>query len=147
MLIDLQICNCKLQEREEKYALHRVIRCKKHLFRCCTGIEKEALNQADLMVKSGRINDVEAYRASVFAREEEGTTGIGEGIAIPHGRGASVSKPGPAAMVIKNGVEFESLLVARAMRGNGQVYKAGNPSAAKTTQASGRHRHLLCECL
>ena len=72
--------------------------------------KEEALNQAiDLMVKSGKINDVEAYKASVFAREEEGTTGIGEGIAIPHGRGESVSKPGLAAMVIKNGVEFESL--------------------------------------
>ncbi len=72
--------------------------------------KEEALNQAiDLMVKSGKINDVEAYKASVFAREEEGTTGIGEGIAIPHGRGESVSKPGLAAMVIKNGVEFDSL--------------------------------------
>lgn len=39
--------------------------------------KEEALNQAiDLMVKSGKINDVEAYKASVFAREEEGTTGI-----------------------------------------------------------------------
>ena len=72
--------------------------------------KKEALDQAiDLMVKSGKINDVEAYRASVYAREEEGTTGIGDGIAIPHGRGESVSKPGLAAMVIRNGVEFESL--------------------------------------
>jgi len=189
------------------------------------------------MVKSGRINDVEAYRASVFAREEEGTTGIGEGIAIPHGRGESVSKPGLAAMVIKNGVEFESLddepvhllfliaapntkdnihldvlsklstllmdelfvanlkaaktveeflsivdkaeadfiiiaadtqvpmdrfhgkkmiecqvsdgiskadeLVARAMRGDGQIYKAGNPSAAKQVQASGSFGHKI----
>ena len=72
--------------------------------------KKEALDQAiDLMVKSGKIKDVEAYRASVYEREEEGTTGIGEGIAIPHGRGESVLKPGLAAMVIKNGVEFESL--------------------------------------
>lgn len=72
--------------------------------------KEEALNQAiELMVKSGKINDVEAYKASVFAREEEGTTGVGDGIAIPHGRGASVSKPGLAAMVIKNGVEFDAL--------------------------------------
>ena len=72
--------------------------------------KEESLNQAiDLMTKSGKINDVEAYKLSVFAREEEGTTGVGEGIAIPHGRGASVSKPGLAAMVIKNGVDFESL--------------------------------------
>lgn len=45
----------------------------------------------------------------MYAREEEGTTGIGEGIAIPHGRGESVSRPGLAAMVVKDGVDFESL--------------------------------------
>ena len=45
----------------------------------------EALNQCiDLMAKSGKIADVEKYRKGVFAREEEGTTGIGMGIAIPH---------------------------------------------------------------
>ena len=47
----------------------------------------EALNQCiDLMAKSGKISDVEKYRKGVFAREEEGTTGIGMGIAIPHCR-------------------------------------------------------------
>lgn len=72
--------------------------------------KKEALDQmVDLMVKSGKIKDVEAYRKTVYAREEEGTTGIGEGIAIPHGKGDSVIKPGLAAMVVKNGVEFDSL--------------------------------------
>ena len=63
----------------------------------------------DLMAKSGKINDIEAYRKLVFDREEESTTGVGEGIAIPHGKGACVKKPGLAAMVIKNGVDFESL--------------------------------------
>ena len=49
--------------------------------------KKEALDQVvDLMAKSGKINDVEAYRQRVYAREEESTTGIGEGIAIPHGK-------------------------------------------------------------
>lgn len=72
--------------------------------------KKEALDQViDLMLKSGKINDEAAYRESVYARENEGTTGIGEGIAIPHGRGDSVSGPGLAAMVVKNGVDFESL--------------------------------------
>ena len=72
--------------------------------------KKEALDQAiDLMVKSGKINDVEAYKLSVYEREEEGTTGVGDGIAIPHGRGESVSKPGLAAMVVKNGVDFDAL--------------------------------------
>ena len=61
------------------------------------------------MVRSGKINDREAYRAQVYAREEESTTGIGEGIAIPHGKCDAVTKPGLAAMVIKDGVEFDSL--------------------------------------
>lgn len=72
--------------------------------------KKEALDTlVDLMVKRGNINDVEAYRKLVYAREEESTTGIGEGIAIPHGKGAAVDKPGLAAMVVKEGVDFESL--------------------------------------
>ena len=72
--------------------------------------KSEALDQIiDLMVKSGKINDREAYRAQVYEREEESTTGIGEGIAIPHGKCDAVTKPGLAAMVIKDGVEFDSL--------------------------------------
>ena len=63
----------------------------------------------DLMVKSEKISDREAYRKQVYLREEESTTGIGEGIAIPHGKCDAVKKPGLAAMVIKNGVEFEAL--------------------------------------
>lgn len=70
----------------------------------------EALNQCiDLMAKSGKISDVEKYRKGVFAREEEGTTGIGMGIAIPHCKSDAVIKAGLAAMVVKDGVEFESL--------------------------------------
>ena len=61
------------------------------------------------MVKSGRINDKEAYRRQVYAREEESTTGIGEGIAIPHGKCGAVDRPGLAAMVVKDGVEFDAL--------------------------------------
>ena len=72
--------------------------------------KNEALDQAvELMVKSGRINDKEAYRRKVYAREEESTTGIGEGIAIPHGKCAAVDRPGLAAMVIKEGVDFDAL--------------------------------------
>ena len=62
-----------------------------------------------LMAKSGRISDEEAYRRQVYAREEESTTGIGEGIAIPHGKCDAVKKPGLAAMVIPGGVDFDSL--------------------------------------
>lgn len=72
--------------------------------------KSEALDQiVDLMVKSEKINDKEAYRKQVYAREEESTTGIGEGIAIPHGKCDAVTKPGLAAMVVKDGVDFDSL--------------------------------------
>ena len=72
--------------------------------------KSEALDQiVELMVKSEKINDKEAYRKQVYAREEESTTGIGEGIAIPHGKCDAVTKPGLAAMVVKDGVDFDSL--------------------------------------
>ena len=72
--------------------------------------KQEALDQmVDLMIQSGKINDREAYRQEVYRREEESTTGIGEGIAIPHGKGPFVDRPGLAAMVVKNGVDFDSL--------------------------------------
>ena len=72
--------------------------------------KSEALDQiVDLMVKSEKINDKEAYRKQVYAREEESTTGIGEGIAIPHGKCDAVTKPGLAAIVVKDGVDFDSL--------------------------------------
>lgn len=74
------------------------------------GSKSEALDMAvDLMVRSEKISDRDAYREQVYLREEESTTGIGEGIAIPHGKCDAVKKPGLAAMVIKDGVEFESL--------------------------------------
>lgn len=72
--------------------------------------KKETLDQAvALMANSGKLADVEQYRAQVYAREEESTTGIGEGIAIPHGKCDAVKAPGLATMVIKNGVEYDSL--------------------------------------
>lgn len=72
--------------------------------------KQETLDTAvNLMVKSGKINDEEKYRKGVYAREEEGTTGIGEGIAIPHCKSDAVTQPGLAAMVIKDGVDFDAL--------------------------------------
>ncbi len=64
---------------------------------------------AALMVKRGNISDEAAYREQIYKREEEGTTGIGEGIAIPHGKCGAVTAPGLAAMVIPDGVAFDSL--------------------------------------
>ena len=72
--------------------------------------KSEALDQmVALMVKSGNIRNEEEYRKQVYLREEESTTGIGEGIAIPHGKGDCVIKPGLAAMVVKDGVDFDAL--------------------------------------
>ena len=72
--------------------------------------KKATLDMAvELMAKSGKLMDVEQYRAQVYAREEESTTGIGEGIAIPHGKCDAVKTPGLAAMVIINGVDYDSL--------------------------------------
>lgn len=72
--------------------------------------KKDALEQmVALMAKSGKISDVETYRKGVYAREEEGTTGIGEGIAIPHCKSDAVKRPGLAAMVVKGGVDFDAL--------------------------------------
>lgn len=70
----------------------------------------EALDQmVALMTASGKIADEEGYRKQVYLREEESTTGIGGGIAIPHGKCSAVREPGLAAMVVRDGVEFESL--------------------------------------
>lgn len=63
----------------------------------------------ELMDKNGNIIDKDKYLELVMKREGEGSTGIGEEIAIPHGKGDSISAPGLAAMVIPNGVDFESL--------------------------------------
>ena len=72
--------------------------------------KKQALNQIiDLINKTGNITDKEQYKKIVFKREEQGTTGIGEGIAIPHGKSNIVKKTSLAAMVIPNGVEFDAL--------------------------------------
>ncbi|MCI5873614.1 MAG: fructose-specific PTS transporter subunit EIIC [Clostridiales bacterium] len=72
--------------------------------------KKDALDQmVALMAKSGKINDVEKYRQGVYAREKEGTTGIGEGIAIPHCKSDAVTRPGLAAMVVSDGVDFDAL--------------------------------------
>lgn len=70
----------------------------------------DVLNQmVDLMVAGGKVGDREEYLKAVFAREEEGSTGVGEGIAIPHGRCAGVKEPGLAAMTVPAGVEYDAL--------------------------------------
>lgn len=63
----------------------------------------------ELMVKRGNISDKDTYLKGVLAREEESTTGIGEGIAIPHCKSDAVNAPGLAAMVLPNGVDYDAL--------------------------------------
>lgn len=62
-----------------------------------------------LMEKTGVVRDSAAYRAAVLAREEEGSTGIGEGVAIPHAKTDAVTAPSLAAMVLPEGVDYDSL--------------------------------------
>ena len=62
-----------------------------------------------LMLKTGRINNLEEYKKLVLKREEEGSTGVGEEIAIPHGKGECVTEPGLIAMVVPNGVDYDAL--------------------------------------
>ena len=72
--------------------------------------KEELLKKAvELMVRQGNITDKEQYLNAVFAREEESTTGVGDGIAIPHGRCEGVSQPGLVAMVIPKGVDYDAL--------------------------------------
>ena len=72
--------------------------------------KNEAIDKlVDLMMENGNIKNKEEYKNVVLKREEEGTTGIGEGIAIPHGKTEAVTKPGLAAMVVPDGVDFASL--------------------------------------
>ena len=69
----------------------------------------DAINQmVDLMYKEGNISDKEKYKAAVIAREKESTTGIGDGIAIPHAKTDAVKAPGLAAMTLPEGVDYEA---------------------------------------
>lgn len=74
-----------------------------------TSKEDVLKKMVSLMVNSGKINDEQKYLNGVFKREEESTTGVGEGIAIPHCKSDAVDRPGLAAMIVPDGVEFDSL--------------------------------------
>lgn len=72
--------------------------------------KKEAIEVlVDLMDKEGYLNDKEEYKNEVLKREELSTTGIGDGIAIPHGKTKAVKCAGLSSMVVKDGVDFDSL--------------------------------------
>ncbi|WP_027340708.1 PTS sugar transporter subunit IIA [Halonatronum saccharophilum] len=62
-----------------------------------------------LLHKSGRIEDKEEFYEKVLAREEEGSTGMGRGVAIPHGKSSQVKELSLALGISRNGVDFDSL--------------------------------------
>ena len=72
--------------------------------------KEEAINHlVDLLDQSGKLNDKEIYKESVLNREAQSTTGIGDGVAIPHGQSEGVETAGLSAMVVKEGLDFKSL--------------------------------------
>lgn len=72
--------------------------------------KSEAIDMlVDLQVKSGKIADREEYKKGILAREEQGSTAVGEGIAIPHAKSAAVKAPSLAAMTVPDGVDYEAL--------------------------------------
>lgn len=72
--------------------------------------KSEAIDMlVDLQVKGGKISDREEYRKGILAREEQGSTAVGEGIAIPHAKNKGVKAPSLAAMTVPQGVDYEAL--------------------------------------
>ncbi|MCI1824008.1 MAG: fructose-specific PTS transporter subunit EIIC [Megasphaera sp.] len=72
--------------------------------------KKSAIDHmVDLMAANGNLIDKGTYKKCVFDREQEGSTGIGEGIAIPHAKTAAVREPGLAAMISRDGIDFDSI--------------------------------------
>ena len=71
--------------------------------------KEEAINHlVDLLDQSGKLNDKEIYKESVLNREAQSTTGIGDGVAIPHGQSEGVKTAGLSAMVVKEGLDFKA---------------------------------------
>lgn len=66
----------------------------------------ELVNQLDA---AGKLTDKEAFKENILAREQQSTTGIGEGIAIPHAKSAAVKHPAIAFGRALNGIDFESM--------------------------------------
>ncbi|WP_270440654.1 PTS fructose transporter subunit IIABC [Faecalibacillus intestinalis] len=72
--------------------------------------KEEAIDHlVNLLDQSGKLNDKEIYKESVLNREKQSTTGIGDGVAIPHGQSEGVKTAGLSAMVVKEGLDFKSL--------------------------------------
>lgn len=75
----------------------------------CSNKDEAIDTLVSLMAKQGNLNNQDVYKQGIYAREELSTTGIGEEIAIPHAQSEAVNAPGLAAMVVKDGVDYQSL--------------------------------------
>ena len=72
--------------------------------------KEEAIDHlVNLLDQSGKLNGKGIYKESVLNREAQSTTGIGDGVAIPHGQSEGVETAGLSAMVVKEGLDFKSL--------------------------------------
>ena len=72
--------------------------------------KEEAIDElVALHVNCGNVSDSETYKAAILKRESEGTTGMGDGIAIPHARTSAVKEAGLAYLGVPEGVDFQSL--------------------------------------
>lgn len=72
--------------------------------------KSEAIDMlVELQVKGGNIADKNEYKKGILAREEKGSTAVGEGIAIPHAKSEAVKAPSLAAMTVPDGVDYEAL--------------------------------------
>lgn len=63
----------------------------------------------ELMFKGGNVKDKESYKTAILQREESSSTGIGDEIAIPHAKTSAIKEAGIAIMIVKDGVDYESL--------------------------------------
>lgn len=75
----------------------------------CESKEEVVDECVQLMARTGNLSDVKAFRESVLERERQGTTGVGEGLALPHGKCEQVKRPGISVLMIRDGVEYEAL--------------------------------------
>ncbi|MGL5962490.1 MAG: PTS sugar transporter subunit IIA, partial [Cetobacterium sp.] len=88
----------------------------KMLVKSCINLNLKATDKAgvidelvDVLYNNGRLNDKEEFKKTILKREEQSSTGLEEGIAIPHGKSASVKIPTIAFGLSKTGIDYDSL--------------------------------------
>ncbi|EOH94414.1 PTS sugar transporter subunit IIA [Enterococcus pallens] len=98
--------------------------------------KKEIIDQlGQLLEKKGYVTSAEEYIKDVYLREEEGETGIGQGVAIPHGKSSAVKETTVAIAVLDQEIEWETL--------DGKGVKIVIMFAVKDSDANTTHVLLL----